>query len=72
MMTAVPAARHTSSSTVTALKRGGSIREVVEDVDELYARLTPQLADALFDDDAGPLIEWMGFDEDDWDAYQNN
>lgn len=54
------------------MQRGGSTREGVGDVDKPYARLTPQLADALFDDDAGPLIEWMGLDEDDWDAYQNN
>jgi hypothetical protein len=54
------------------VRRGGSIREGVEDVDELYARLTPLLADVLFDDDPVPLVEWLELDEDDWDAYQND
>jgi hypothetical protein len=38
------------------VRRGGSIREGVEDVDELYARLTPLLADVLFDNDPVSLI----------------
>lgn len=54
------------------VRRGGAIREGVEDVDELYARLTPLLADVLFDDDPVPLMKWLELDEDDWDAYQND
>ena len=51
------------------VSRGGRIREGVEDVDELYAKLTPLLADVLFEDDPTGLMEWLELDEDDWDAY---
>lgn len=51
------------------VRRGGSIREGVEDVDELYAQLTPHLADLLFDGDAQGILEWLDLDEDDWEAY---
>jgi hypothetical protein len=54
------------------VRRGGRIREGVEDVDELYAELTPLLADVLFDDDPTGLMEWLELDEDDWDAYQSD
>lgn len=53
------------------VRRGGRIREGVEDVDELYAQLTPLLAKVLFDDDPVPLMEWLDLDEDDWDAYND-
>ena len=52
------------------MRRGGRIREGVEDVDELYARLTPHLAEALFEDDPTALMEWLELDADDWEAYQ--
>lgn len=54
------------------VRRGGSIREGVEDVDELYDRLTPLLAEVLFDDNPVPLMKWLELDEDDWEAYQND
>ena len=47
------------------VRRGGRIREGVEDVDELYAQLTPLLADVLFEDDASGLLEWLEIDEED-------
>lgn len=53
------------------VRRGGQIREGVEDVDELYAKLTPLLADVLFEDDATGLMEWLELDGDDWEAYQD-
>jgi len=53
------------------VRRGGRIREGVEDVDELYAKLTPLLADVLFEDDPTALMEWLELDEDDWEAYQD-
>ena len=53
------------------VRRGGRIREGVEDVDELYAKLTPLLADVLFEDDPTGLMEWLELDEDDWEAYQD-
>lgn len=51
------------------VSRGGRLREGVEDIDELYARLTPLLADVLFEDDPAGLMEWLELDEDDWEAY---
>jgi hypothetical protein len=51
--------------------RGGRIRERVEDVNELYAQLTPLLASVLFEDDPVPLMDWLDLDEDDWDRYQD-
>lgn len=54
------------------VRRGGRIREGVEDVDELYAKLTPLLADVLFEDDPTGLMEWLELDEDDWEAYQDD
>lgn len=51
------------------VRRGGRIREGVADVDELYAQLTPLLADVLFDDDATGLMEWLDLDEDDWEDF---
>ncbi len=39
------------------LRRGGKIRGVLSDVDELCARLTPLLADVLFGDDQRGLME---------------
>ena len=51
------------------VSRGGRIREGVDDVNELYARLTPLLADVIFEDDPVPLMEWLELDEDDWEAY---
>lgn len=53
------------------VRRGGQIREGIEDVDELYAQLTPLLAAVLFDDDPTPLMEWLELDADDWEAYQD-
>lgn len=53
------------------VSRGGKIREGVEDVNELYAQLTPLLADVLFNEDPVPLMEWLSLDEDDWDRYQD-
>lgn len=53
------------------VRRGGRIREGVEDVDELYARLTPLLADVLFEDDPVALMEWLELDADDWEAYND-
>lgn len=47
------------------VRRGGRIREGVEDVDELYAQLTPLLADVLFEDDPTGLMEWLELDGDD-------
>lgn len=32
--------------------RGGKLREGVEDIDEVYAQLTPLLTEVLFEDDA--------------------
>jgi len=49
--------------------RGGRLREGVEDIDEVYAQLTPLLADVLFDDDPTGLMEWLELDEEDWEAY---
>lgn len=51
------------------VRRGGRIREGVEDVDELYSQLTPLLADVLFEDDATGLLEWLEVDQEDWEAY---
>ena len=51
--------------------RGGRVREGVEDIDELYAKLTPLLADVLFEDDPTGLMEWLELDEDDWKAYED-
>lgn len=51
--------------------RGGPLREGVEDIDELYAQLTPLLADVLFEDDPTGLMEWLELDEDDWETYQS-
>jgi len=51
--------------------RGGKLREGVEDIDELYAKLTPLLADVLFEDDPTGLMEWLELDEDDWEEYQD-
>lgn len=56
----------------TIVSRGGRIREGVEDVNELYAQLTPLLEKVLFEDDPVPLMEWLELDEDDWKAYQDN
>ncbi|WP_259517413.1 hypothetical protein [Halanaeroarchaeum sp. HSR-CO] len=53
------------------VRRGGRIREGVEDVDELYAQLTPHLAAVLFEDDATGIMEWLELDEDDWEAYMD-
>lgn len=53
------------------IRRGGRIREGVEDVDELYAQLTPHLAEVLFEDDPTGLMEWFELDTDDWEAYQD-
>jgi len=53
------------------VRQGGRIREGVEDIDELYARLSPLLADVLFDDDPTALMEWLELDADDWEAYQD-
>lgn len=53
------------------VRRGGRIREGVEDVDELYATLTPLLADVLFEDDPTGLMAWLELDADDWEAYQD-
>jgi hypothetical protein len=49
--------------------RGGRLREGVEDIDEVYARLTPLLADVLFEDDPSGLLEWLELDEEAWEAY---
>ena len=53
------------------VRRGGRVREGVEDVDELYAELTPLLADVLFESNPVPLMKWLELDGDDWDAYQD-
>lgn len=53
------------------VSRGGKVREGVEDVDELYAKLTPLLAECLFEDDPTGLMEWLELDTDDWDDYQD-
>jgi len=53
------------------VRRGGRIREGVEDVDELYAQLTQLLADVLFDDDPTGLIEWFELDADDLEAVES-
>lgn len=50
--------------------RGGQIRQGVEDIDELYALLTPKLADVLFEDDPIEMMEWLELDEDDWEEYK--
>jgi len=52
--------------------RGGRLREGVEDIDEVYAQLTPLLSEVLFEDDPSGLMEWIELDEDDWKAYNNN
>lgn len=52
------------------VRRGGRIREGVEDVDELYAELTPLLDEVLFEGDPSGLMEWLELDADDWEAYQ--
>jgi hypothetical protein len=44
----------------------------VEDVDELYARLTPMLAEVLFDGDKTGIMEWLEDSEDDWEAYESD
>ena len=53
------------------VRRGGQIREGVEDVDELYAQLTPLLAEMLFDDDPTGLMEWLDLDADDWETFND-
>lgn len=53
------------------VSQGGRLREGVEDINELYARLTPLLADVIFQEDPVPLMEWLELDEDDWDRYQD-
>lgn len=52
--------------------RGGRLREGIEDIDELYARLTPLLAEFLFEDDPSRLLEWLELDEEAWEHYQEN
>lgn len=52
--------------------RGGQLRIGVDDIDEVYAQLTPLLADVLFEDDPTSLMEWLELDEDDWEAYNDN
>lgn len=47
------------------VRRGGRIREGVEDVDQLYAELTPHLADILFEDDPTGIIEWLEISKED-------
>lgn len=49
--------------------RGGRLREGVEDIDELFAALTPLLADVLFEDDVTGLLEWLEVDEEDVESY---
>ena len=44
----------------------------MEDVDELYAQLTPLLAKVLFEDDPVPLMEWLELDSDDWEGYSDD
>jgi len=51
------------------VRRGGRIREGTEDVSELYAQLSPLLAEVLFEDDPTALMEWLELDADDWEAY---
>ena len=50
--------------------RGGQIRQGVEDIDELYALLTPKLAEVLFEDNPTEMMKWLDLDEDDWEQYQ--
>ena len=52
--------------------RGGQLREGVEDIDELYARLTPLLADVLFENDPSGLLQWVELTEEHWEAYQES
>jgi hypothetical protein len=52
--------------------RGGKLREGVEDIDELYARLTPLLADVLFENDPSGLLQWVELTEEHWEAYQES
>ncbi|MFB6218601.1 MAG: hypothetical protein ABEH77_05395 [Halobacteriaceae archaeon] len=49
--------------------RGGQIREGVEDIDELYAILTPKLAEVLFNDNPVPMLRWLDLDQEDWEEY---
>lgn len=51
------------------VSRGGQLRTGVEDIDELYAVLTPLLADVLFEEDPTGLMNWLDLDEDDWEEY---
>lgn len=52
------------------VSRGGKLREGVEDIDELYATLTPHLADVLFENDPVGLLEWLELDEEGWEEYK--
>ena len=52
--------------------RGGQIRQGVESIDDLYALLTPKLAEVLFEDDPTEMMKWLDLDEDDWEQYQEN
>lgn len=53
------------------VRRGGRIREGVEDVNQLYAELTPLLADVLFDNDPSGVVEWLDLDADDLETFQS-
>lgn len=52
--------------------RGGQMREGTENLNELYARLTPLLAQHLFEGESVELLTWLELDEDDWEAYQDS
>ena len=49
--------------------RGGQLREGVNDIDEFFAEMVPQIAKHLFEGDSSDLMAWMELDEDDWEAY---
>ena len=49
--------------------RGGQLREGVNDIDEFFAEMVPQVAKHLFEGDSSDLMAWMELDEDDWEAY---
>ena len=52
------------------VSRGGRLRQGLSNVDEFFAQMIPHVATHLFEGDSTPLMEWMGLEEDDLEAYR--
>lgn len=51
--------------------RGGQLREGINDIDEFFAEMVPQVAKHLFEGDTIPLMEWMELSEEDLEEYRD-